>query len=85
MIEANKISEPIRVRFDNKGIPDGFIIPCQFFRESGKWYMDENVVIPLNTPTFGIKNAIKNNRRTHTFITTGISLIGVPFLVSAGE
>ena len=47
--------------------------------------MDEDVVIPLDTKTFEIHEAIKKCRRIHEFITTGEGLTGVPFLVSAGE
>lgn len=83
--DKNNISEFVKVRINDKGLPDGFIIPCKFFRKGGKWYMDENVIIPLDTPTHNIREAIKNNRRINEFITTGTDLYGVPFLVSAED
>lgn len=81
MVEQCNMSELIRVEFDDKGKAKGFIISCLFFKPSGKWYMEEDVVIPLDTPTFGIHAAIKKHRRVGEFITTGRDLIGVPFLV----
>lgn len=83
--DKNNISEFVKVRINDKGLPDGFIIPCKFFRKGGKWYMDENIIIPLDTPTHNIREAIKNNRRVNEFITTGTDLYGVPFLVSAED
>ena len=85
MIEPNKISEFVKVRFDSKGMPDGFIIECEFFKPRGKWYMTEDVIIPLDTRTFEIHEAIQKHRRVHEFITVGIGYTGVPFLVPAGE
>ena len=81
MIEPNKVSEWVKVRFDDKGTPDGFIIDCQFFKPRGKWYMDEEVVIPLDTKTFEVHEAIKKHRRIGEFVTTGLGITGVPFLV----
>lgn len=85
MVEKNRMSENVKVEFDEKGVAQGFIIPCKFFRKGGKWYMNENVIIPLDTPTHNIREAVKNNRRVNEFITTGTDLYGVPFLVSAED
>lgn len=85
MVESNKISENVKVEFDEKGIAKGFIIPCQFFRKGGKWYMNENVIIPLDTPVYNTRSVIKKYRRVKDLITTGTDLYGVPFLVSAED
>lgn len=85
MIEPNDMSEYIKVKFDSKGVVEGYIIPCSFFKTRGKWYMDEDVIIPLDTPTYDIHNTIEKHRRVHEFITVGKGLTGVPFLVPAGE
>ena len=85
MVKPENMSEPVRIEFDSKGIAKGFIIPCQFFRKGGKWYMDEEVVIPLDTLAYDIRSAIKKYRRIGEFITVGNDLRGVPFLVLAEE
>lgn len=81
MVEKCNMSELIKVEFDDKGIAEGFIIPCEFFKPNGKWYMEEDVVIPLDTPSYAIFSAIKCCRRVGHFITTGNDLRGIPFMV----
>lgn len=80
-MNPNDISEPVKIAFDDKGKPKGYIIECEFFKLSGKWYMSENVIIPLDTKTFEFHEAIKNYRRVNGFITCGIDLRGIPFLI----
>lgn len=81
MVDPSKVSELVKVRFDDKGIPDGFIIECEFFKPRGKWYMTEDVVIPLDTKPYEVHDAIQRCRRVGEFVTVGEDLRGVPFLV----
>ena len=81
MVKQYNMSDFIKIEFDSKGIAIGFIISCTFFKANGKWYMEEDIVIPLDTPSYDICSAIKACRRTGNFITTGKDLRGIPFLV----
>lgn len=80
MSEADK-SEFVRLYIDKVGKACGIIIPCTFFRESGKYYMEEEIIIPLDTKDFEIVDAIKEKARMNYFIITGKNLRGVPFLI----
>jgi len=80
MKEAD-ITKLIRLHLSDTGLPDGIIIPCLFFKPNGKYYMEEDILIPLDTKDFNIVEEIKKNSRMDYFIITGLNLRGVPFLI----
>ena len=83
--KPSSVSEHVLVRIDNFGEPDGFIIICNFFKPSGKWYMREDIVIPLDTRSYNFHEAIKINARVKGYFITCENLIGVPILVDNTE
>lgn len=79
-MNANNISDPLQLLLiDSK--PKGIIIKCTFFKPNGKYYMDEDIIIPFDTFDFEIRDAIKANARMNHFIITGKGFNGVPFMV----
>lgn len=65
------------------GMPVGIIIPCWHFKPNGKFYMDEDVIIPLDHKQYDIYEVIRKHRRIGDFVTVGLNTNGVSFMVEA--
>lgn len=57
-------------------------IQCMVFRNSGKYYGDENVFVKENTEDFNIPGQIFDNREIEDFVYVGKTIkYNVPFMV----
>ena len=41
----------------------------EIFRKTGKWYTDDIIEVPEETPTYLIRDAVRENRRIKDMIT----------------
>ena len=61
------------------------IIECTIYKPSGKWYTDEPIEIPDDTPDFNMPSVIQKYARLRNMIYHCYQNNGVPMLVHVGD